>query len=135
MYCFAGSLVYLLLRDLIDLMSGNIFTSIITMTLHLSFCMVAPNFMEFKKNDCNLNTEDEDPLIKVKLLQMKLGGGLCVFAGICAIIMPLYSINQIGVGVLYLYLVFVRYKVSSIEDVDDNYSKINTDTEMFSNKL
>ena len=127
MYGFAGSLAYLLLRDFIDIMGGSAFAGVITLVLHCSFCLVAPFFLQFKNNDCQLATEDEDPAIHAKALKMKLGGGFCCCAALSSFILPLYTLNQILVSGLYIYLVFVRYKDGPDGDSDDKFVKMAAD--------
>lgn len=127
MYGFAASLAYLFLRDAIDIFSGSVFLGIVTLALHLSFCGVAPLFKKFKDDDCVLPAEDEDPEIHNKILKMKLGGSFCCCAAISSFMLPLYTINQILVAGLYVYLVFVKYKDGPDGDQDDKFRKMQAD--------
>lgn len=129
MYGFAGSLAYLLLRDVLEILTDSAFLGFITLAIHASFLLVAPYFLQFKKSDCELPTEDEDPEIATKLLKMKLGGGFACCAALSSLFLPLYTLTQIIVGGLYIYLVFVRYKDGGGEDADDKFKKMSDDQE------
>lgn len=127
MYGFAASLCYLFLRDVIDIFNGYAFLGTVTLALHLSFCGVAPLFKKFKDDDCMLPAEDEDPEVHNKILKMKLGGGFCCCAAISSILLPFYTLNQILVAGLYVYLVFVKYKNGADDDQDDKFRKMAAD--------
>ena len=95
MYGYGASLLILLLRDSIDILSGSAFLGIVTLILHTSFCLVAPLFLQFKKNDNQLpiDEKDTDLDVEIKLLKMKLGGAFCTCAGISSFFLPLYSVH------------------------------------------
>lgn len=71
----------------------------------------------------------------VKLAKMKLGGGFACCAAFAALFMPsLYTLTQLLVGGLYIYLTFVRYRAGADDD-DDKYQKMQADQEMLAGKV
>lgn len=118
-YGYVASLAILLLFDLMEL-SDNLLFGIICIGLHLSYCYVAQEFNNFRKDEYNFPSVEEDPNVEQRIMRMKLGGYFCCAAGIAAILFSWYLLFQGLITGGYIYLVFFRYKDQ--EDGDDNFN-------------